>query len=149
MTVTLGSAACTNPVATHNQITCTVPAGQGTSLPLVAVVDGQASNSLSLGYAAPSLGSISPTSGSTAGGYNLTLSGNNFATTGALVTVGGLSCPVVSQTHTQVICTMPPGEGVQRDVVVSVSGQASVARSFSYSKPTITNVGPQNQTTAV
>jgi hypothetical protein len=58
------------------------------------------------------------------GGALLTLSGSNFGLTGT-VTVGtpGIDCPVdaTRRLHTQLVCTMPAGQGVNLAVIVKVS----------------------------
>ena len=49
-----------------------------------------------------------------AGGNSLTIGGSNFGTT-ATVTVAGLNCLVTARTPSvQLICTVPPGQGMVR-----------------------------------
>ncbi len=83
----------------------------------------------------------------TDGGQTLTITGSNF---GALtnvsprvanVTVGSVTCPIVSSNHTTVLCTAPAGTGLNQAVLARVDGQASNSfTGFSYGAPTIANV---------
>jgi hypothetical protein len=139
-TVTVGGTACPVTAQSHTSVTCTQPAGVGTSLPVVLTVGGQASNSLSFSYNAPTLSSLTPTSGSTAGGALLTVNGTNFGASGATITVGGTACPVTTQSHTAASCTLPAGVGVNQTVRLTTGGQGSNALTFSYDAPTISGV---------
>ncbi len=74
--------------------------------------------------------------------------GNNFGIGGGTVTIGGTPCPVVSLNHTHVICTVPAGTGVNRQVVVTVGGPSSTQPVvFSYDPPVITSVNPLSSLT--
>ena len=55
------------------------------------------------------------------GGTLLTLSGSNFGLT-ATVAIGAtnLDCPIATRSHTQLVCTLPAGQGVSLPVVVKV-----------------------------
>ena len=95
-----------------------------------------------LNYDAPTLAAVSPTTATTSGGSTLTLTGTSFGATGALVSVGNLNCPVTFQNHTLVACTLPAGVGQSLSVTLTAAGQASNAKSFSYSAPIITSLSP-------
>src|SRR4029079_9796015 len=91
-TVSLGGAACPVTAQSHTQVSCRLPAGQGTGLPVVLSVGGQTSNTLTFAYAPPQIIGFSPAAGPTEGG-SLAISGVNFGVFGATVTVAGLDCP--------------------------------------------------------
>jgi len=99
-------------------------------------------------YTEPSIQRTDPTSAASIGGVPLSIIGKKYApraccaatfdgsvfmlyvcyrcsfgkNSGAalVVTVGGASCPIVSQDHTQVVCTLPAGQGSARPVLVTV-----------------------------
>ncbi|QDK77941.1 T9SS type A sorting domain-containing protein [Spirosoma sp. KCTC 42546] len=140
--VTIGGVAAT-PVAgrwTDTRIECILPAGMGTNLPVVVTVAGQQSNSLAFSYDAPALISMTPANGSIGG--SMTLLGTSLGTSGR-VTVGGVSMSIVSWSHTQIQCLIPPGEGVNLPVVITrADGQTSNQILFSYNPPAITTINP-------
>lgn len=71
---------------------------------------------------------VFPRRGSVAGGSNLHIFGVNFGSSNnsstLYVTVGGSQCPVVSNTSTKIVCTLPEGSGTV-DVVVSTASETS------------------------
>lgn len=75
----------------------------------------QYSPSYSFTYAAPLISSISyvgsiPTSGFIGNSpYVITINGISFGTSSGVVNVGGTSCSIVSQNHTQIRCNVPSG----------------------------------------
>jgi hypothetical protein len=148
VSVTVGAAACTSPQATHTQVLCTLPAGTGAGLNVRITVDSQASNQLQFSYAAPTLSSLNPVNGAVVGGYPLTLAGTNFGASGSSVTLGGSDCPVTSQTQSEVVCTVPAGEGINKGVSILTNGQFSNSLTFSYQAPVISTVTPANAGTA-
>ncbi len=145
-TVTIGGAACPVTLQGHTQVRCTLPVGQGTAQPVVLTVGGQVSNTLFLSYDPPVITGLAPASGPTSGG-SLTIDGANFGAMGifdATVTVGGVSCPVTSATHTTIVCTAPPGVGVDLPVIVTLAGQSSAPALFDHLPPAITSIAPDN-----
>ncbi|GMI00407.1 hypothetical protein TrST_g13361 [Triparma strigata] len=116
-------------------------------------------------YSPPQLWSIvEGYSGDTAGGFPITLVGKSFGINGATVLIGDpqydqtnahpinryrmppTDCEVVSQDHTEVICTAPPGWGSLLDVTLTVEGRSDSLTSadgsgknetFSYAAPVI------------
>jgi hypothetical protein len=130
--VTVGGAVCAVTSQGDTHVVCILPEGQGRDLPVVVTVGGQTSNSVSFSYDAPEIHSISPTKGPAQGGIDLTLVGTNLGASGASVTVGGAGCPVSSQSHSQVTCTLPAGQGSNQPVMLVVGGQTSNSVPFSY-----------------
>ncbi len=132
----------------HGSVECTLPEGQGGPHDVAITVDGQTSGARSFSYAAPSITSISPSSAREAGGVRLTISGASFGTTAA-ATVGGHPCPVQTQTHTSIECTVPQGTGTGVNVAVVVAGQLSNTKPFDYlPAPSIFSIFPTNGSTA-
>lgn len=146
--VFVDGAACPVTSQTHTSIECAVPAGTGLNKTVTVNVDGQSSNSATLSYQAPVLSSVTPSNGHTAGGDVLTLSGTNFGTSGGVVTVGGATCPLTLQTHQQIECTLPAGQGTGHPVQVTVAGQSSNTVSYDYGPPSISSLTPSSGPTA-
>lgn len=149
--VTVGGVACSLTQLQPTQLTCRVPPGVGTNLPIVVTVGGQVATdpALSLSYLGPVITSANPTAGPTAGGATLTLTGLNFGTTQGSVTVGGVNCPLTSQQHSQLQCLLPPGVGTNVPIVVTVAGQPSnTFLGFSYLPPVVQSFSPANASTA-
>jgi hypothetical protein len=92
----------------------------------------------------PSLTGATPASGPTAGGITVALAGADFDS-GAAVTFGGASAPVVSRTASTLTVTAPAhGAGSVDVVVTNGSGlSATLAGGFSYvAPPVLTSVNP-------
>ncbi|WP_193213647.1 IPT/TIG domain-containing protein [Luteolibacter marinus] len=139
--VTLGGSPVPVISQTHTSIQCSLPSGQGANLPLVVTVAGQASSDVFFSYDAPAVTAVNAPSGKpTAGGVPIELLGHNFGLGGATVTVGGAVAPVISQTHNSIQCTLPPGQGTNRLVAVSVAGQTSPEVFLSYDAPAVVEV---------
>ena len=86
---------------------------------------------------APTVTSVSPTSGSTSGGFTLTVNGTNL-TGASAVTVGGDSCPILSNSGTVITCTAPAHAAGLVDVSVTTPGGTSAntaADDFTYAAP--------------
>ena len=58
------------------------------------------------------------------------------------MTIGGNPAPVTSQSHGEIVCTLPSGQGVNLPVVVSVGEQVSATAQFSYDPPSLSVLGP-------
>jgi cysteine-rich repeat protein len=102
------------------------------------IAGGQASDTSTLSYDPPDIESVSPTRASAAGGTLLTISGSNFGTL-ATVSVGGESCPLTMQSHTELRCTGPAATaGDAVPVVVVVSGQVD-SEPIDYEAPACNN----------
>jgi large repetitive protein len=139
------------PIILYSQtiIVCTLPAGQGTALGLFVTVSSVSSNQVLFNYDAPIITSfgcsasvIAAGGPSTAGGASLTINGINFGLS-ATVQVGSSSCATTSITHTQLVCSLPAGQGTANSVSVTVGNQITVASSlFAYGKPVLSSVMP-------
>ena len=57
------------------------------------------------------------------GGSQLTISGTGFSDSGATVTIGNVACEVISQSTTEITCTLPGHEPGTYDVEVTVGNQ--------------------------
>jgi large repetitive protein len=150
--VTLGATAtCTLVSWSHTQIRCNLPQGQGLNVPVLATVGGQISSASPafFSYTAPTLVSISPPSGPTQGGLKLTISGTNLGIS-ALVNISSQICTVSFQSHSQVVCNQPAGEGSAIPIFLSVGGQLAVSLSllFSYDAPSLSSLFPTHGPTA-
>ncbi len=99
-------------------------------------------------YAAPVLSTINPSSLTTGlGSRSLVLTGSSFGTS-ATVTIGGVNCPVATQSHSSITCTVADGVGQSLSVVVTVGARSTSALLFSYLPPTISLIAPVNGPTA-
>jgi hypothetical protein len=131
-----GSGDCSSPstALAHTSITCTLPPGAGSNLPVGVEVDGQTSSvDGSLSYDPPAITAVTPTHGPATGSIPLTIVGSNFSAT-ASVAVGGALCPVDVQTDGRIECDLPPATpgAPSSDVRVVAGGQASPPAPFSY-----------------
>ncbi|CEO95040.1 hypothetical protein PBRA_003853, partial [Plasmodiophora brassicae] len=148
--VTVGGIAC--PVSgtqTHTQVTCTLPYGVGKNLPVYITAHNQSdfSGSVVFSYQPPTASLVTTsTSKPTAGNVPVTIQGANFGPPGnknRTVVFGGTSlCPIVSSdvAQTQIVCTLPAGQGTGVSVVVTVGGQSVTAPTFNYDPPTISRL---------
>ena len=127
-----GNVAPIMPPSSHSMIVITVPAGGGTGLPVVVSVEGRQSNSGFFSYLPPAITSVSPATGPIAGGTSITIRGENFGTAPSLSIGGNPVLQFTQSTHDQIVCTLPPGSGQNKSVVVTASGQVSNTALFSY-----------------
>ncbi len=134
-----------SPVAsqtwTNTLVSFLTPSGEGISLPVFLTVGGQTSNVVSFSYSPPVINAINPAGGRTEGGYPVTLSGSSFGSSGTLSVGGNIVAPS-SWTHNSVEFAMPPGQGTNIPIYLTVSGAQSNTVHFSYSPPSITGVVP-------
>ncbi|KAH3762247.1 zymogen granule membrane glycoprotein [Pelomyxa schiedti] len=126
-------------LSAHNKLSCTAPAGYGTSSPMVMSVDGLVSDGVSFPYAGPTISAV--TSTPTSGGFTI-ISGTNFAASidAVSVQIGGKPCSKLRyvQEHTQLNCSVSEGVGKTLPVSLSVGGQVcSFATGFSYEAPVL------------
>ena len=166
ISVIIGAEAkCTSIVIAkaHTQIRCSAPAGFGDGYLVTVSVDGQTSAFASpLAYPAPSVSSISPNTGSTEGNFKVTLKGNNFGTLATVdrlvlefvhATFKSAACKVTKIDSTGAECLAPSGIGSDWGMKLTVlpvgiedggisgsSIESTHAFSFSYSKPTCTEM---------
>ncbi len=133
--VSIGSRSATvQPGGNDTFVVVSSPAGEGANLDVKVIAAGSASNSLSFSYLSPSISSLTPATGPTAGGISLTVVGSNFGLSPS-VTLGGNSASVIARTHSQVVCTLPAGQGLDREVRVAVAGQVSPPAYFQLRLP--------------
>jgi hypothetical protein len=154
--VTVGNSPC--PISglgslwSHSLIKCQLPAGSGLANRILVSAGGQTSNPFDYNYNAPSISTISPVNGPTLGNINITLSGADFGAAGSAsitVRIDSIICPVIVQTHSLVICTLPAnGIPGSKAVQVTVQGQNSNTASFLYDFPSITALVPPNGPTS-
>ena len=130
-----------------------VPAGVGASVSVKIVVyspsivglpySAQESTSFFISYYAPLISKIEVASGFayTSGGATIRILGSYFGPTSTtpIVTVGLLSCPIISNNQTVILCSLPSGSG-NAAVVVNAGLQSSSSLSFAYEGPSITNI---------
>lgn len=118
-------------VQPYASVTCTMPPGEGTNVPVAITVDGQTSPPSAVSYDSPVITGVTPTRGSIAGGEIITIRGENFGAT-SVVAVGGALCPIESQTHDAIECILPPASGGAGNVRVLSGGQASADFPYSF-----------------
>jgi hypothetical protein len=91
---------------------------------------------------APTISSVSPSFSSLAGGGVLTLIGTKFSRVTTL-TVGGSTCPIITQTDAIITCTLPAGSAGSATITATndVLESNSLTGSFNYlGAPTVTSV---------
>lgn len=138
----------------HTQVQCLLPAGEGRNRALIVTVGGQSGPAVSYNYGAPRVETVQGSGGPTQGGNLVTITGRNFGFGGAGFTaaIDGVPCVVGasgSVTHTEVRCTAPPGQGVDRPVFVVVAQQYSNNdRTYSYGAPSASVSGTPRFPTA-
>jgi hypothetical protein len=119
---------------------------------VVTTSDNRVSGSLAFDYDEPEISVITPESLTTSGG-DIVITGSNFGTNAlgdATVTVGGEDCAVnpAQHTHSLLRCSVPAGQGVSLQVVVTVAGQDSNVRFFGYSNPVVDSISPSQGPTS-
>jgi len=140
----------------HTTITCNIGEGEGFALQWSVVVEGSRSSffgdSLSSVYYKPpsAISFSSPADGwDTQGNEIILITGLNLGRNlKQTVTINGLSCSVVSSSHTFINCLSPIGEGANFLLIVNVAGQSvSAASLFSYGLPKVTSISPSSSPT--
>ena len=120
----LGGSTCTLRTQGHTVIRCDAPAGEGANLPLVVRVGTVQSAPFLYSYEAPVIDLLQPAVVQTRGGFVWIL-GRNFGQSPS-VTVGGVPCPVLKSTDTELVCSVPSTASTAGvDVVVTASAQES------------------------
>jgi len=143
--VTVDGNDCPVDVQSHSSIECTVPAGSGADAPVVVAVSGQVSAPALYDYVSPpAISLVFPSSGPTAGGISITISGSNFSAVGNSATVGGSACAVGLEGPSLIVCSLPEGTGLDKEVEVTSAGQHSNIALFDYAAPVITSVDPSH-----
>ena len=102
-----------------------------------------------LSYTGPLIVAISPNTGGTKGKDTLTITGSDFGVSGQEVKIGTWICPTtISASHGTLVVKTPPGVGAELPVTVSVGGQTSNSKPFTYRSPTITDISPTSGPTS-
>ncbi|MFF0224530.1 IPT/TIG domain-containing protein [Streptomyces sp. NPDC004629] len=122
-------------------ISCTTPAGSGTTAVTVTSPSGT-SNSVTFTYLpAPVISSITPSQGPAAGGNSVTLTGT--ALSGATVMFGSHSATVTGNTGTQMTVQAPAGPAGAVSLTVTTNGGSSTPVAYFYvALPTVGSVFP-------
>ncbi len=116
----------------HGRLVVSLPEGGGAGLPVSVQVGARSSNLLTFAYLPPAITTVSPSTGPMSGGTLITIQGTNFGPNGS-VSIGGKSVSqYLSRNHQTLVCTLPPGSGANRPVIVTCVDQTSEPASFSY-----------------
>ena len=143
-TVTIGGNFASIDSSSHGQITCILPAGQGTNREIRVIVAGQISLPAYFSYLAPAITNILPANGPTVGGTPITILGSNFGTA-PIVTFNGVavaSSPDAITPHNKLTITSPPGLGTGKDIAVLAGDQISNSVGFDYDPPALYGISP-------
>jgi hypothetical protein len=136
--VYVGGVDCPVSSTSDQQVVCELPPGNGKNVDLV-VTDSTGLSSFparSLSYSPPSITSVtgctpgsdgSPTECARTGGDIITIVGENFGPSGSskTVMVGGEVCPTSDDFGNEMTCTLPPGTGADKPVLVLAANQLS------------------------
>lgn len=144
-----------NTSSVPSVLRCALPPGSGVDWRVVVVNHGDATAaSVSLPslatvrYRAPRVWTVGPVAQGlgrpTVGGWLLVVNGSDFSSEDAVVTVGGLPCPIAgNHSHELIVCTTPPWRiNADSNVVVTVDGQASYPVPVAYDPPRVLSVLP-------
>ena len=151
MSIRIGNSDCSGFLFVNStRVTCLLPAGAGSKIPLLVQSSSLFSQAYALiSYKVPTLTTITGDQPCTSvssteisgcprnGAAFITLVGADFGPSGAVVLVGGKPCPTVVQDvgtpHTRVTALLPAGVGQQRDVVLlQGNGDLSPSLRMSY-----------------
>ncbi|WP_148112804.1 IPT/TIG domain-containing protein, partial [Actinoplanes sp. ATCC 53533] len=143
--LTIGGNPCTLGTNTSTQVTCTIPAGTAGARDVIVTTAG-GNDTLTGGYtyaADPAITSVSPTSGPTTGANTITINGTALANASS-VFIGGVDCPIVTNTASVITCTAGIGTAGAKDVVVTTpGGDDTETGGYTYAAdPAITSVSP-------
>jgi hypothetical protein len=153
--VCLVSSSVSASLYSNNRIICQVPAvGSGLFQNLSVAVASQVSNNIAFSFS-PVINSVAPLTGTlipTAGGVTVNITGLGFSTpaiAAPIIFIGGNLCNVTDQKDNQILCTLPPGQGVTEVVAqVTVFSSSSslilqsLTASLTYNPPVITALSP-------
>jgi hypothetical protein len=147
-TVTVAGAVCTITFRNDSLITCALPAGAGSSQPVVVTVGGLSSPSFPFSYDKPVVSGVVPLKGATVGQL-ITIVGDNFGTAPS-VSISSVACNVTASNHTAIVCSAQAGSGSGKLLSVTTGSppQSSSAVSWGYRAPTLTNITPATGPTA-
>jgi hypothetical protein len=148
--VTIGGKYCTVVVFGSTQLKCMAPTGTGTGKAVVVSRGTKSSTATStFSYNAPFLSQVRPNNQlSSSSAVTLVIRGTSFHST-ATATVNSVNCPVSEANFTHILCTLPPGAGVNQVVRVVVDGRTSTnSLHVNYRSPVLTSISPTNGSTA-
>ena len=159
---------------THTTIVVNIPVLSGKDKQLSLSVSGQepfdcgggqlsCSEMLQIHTRLPTIESISHVDeAETTGGYEMIVRGMDFGPswlkiqmkfdTSSASSIAQRTCAVTEHSHTEIKCTVPPGEGGNLPVVVSVDGQDTVqynggpSNTFTYASPFVEQIVPDEHT---
>jgi cysteine-rich repeat protein len=159
----------------HGTLRFTLPEGSGVQRAIRVIAGDQTSSTLTLDYDPPRIDTTCTLpqrlAGDTRGGTIITLCGMGFGTsqfadvnpsvsavanmsTRSFVEIGGRRIPVMSWNHTYIVFRMPPGQGMDLEILVTADGQRSdklppgpappilPALRFTYEQPELDRVIP-------
>ena len=140
--VAIGGNPATIQTNTHGFIQCLLPPGQGLNQPVMVAVGGQTNTQNIFNYDPPLIFGRSATNGPTQGGTSLTLTGTNLGSSGQIMFGTFSVTSIQSWNSTQIVFTLPPGEG--RDLLwqFQAGNQGAPPGFFSYDPPEIQTITP-------
>eukprot|EP00937_MAST-01D_sp_MAST-1D-sp2_P003961 g3961.t1 len=158
--VKIAGRACVPLSRSHTQITCKLPAGVGSNLPVIYDFNpygadySNTESAQTFSYLAPAIAAVQPATMPTAGGTNrertINVTGTNFGspTFGQQVTLTWRhgdaqeqAIVLATHSHDMISFVVPAGVGANNRFTVSVAGQLT-QRHFSYDRPVVTKVSP-------
>ncbi|RSM35536.1 transporter, partial [Actinoplanes sp. ATCC 53533] len=122
--ITIDENACTQiTVNSPTEVTCTAPSGTvGAKNIVLTNPGGTVTKTSAYTYtAAPDVVSITPVAGPAAGGNDVSVNGTVLIGATA-VTIGGVDCPIVSNSGTVIVCTAGIGSVGAQNVTVTTPG---------------------------
>ncbi|KAH3758301.1 tyrosine protein kinase [Pelomyxa schiedti] len=126
----------------HTTLQIYIPDGSGANHTISVKVKDQMSNIFNYSYYGPEVSSASAVD--TSGNQQTVISGKNMGPVGTelQVTINGQLCarPSVTEAHTTIACTPPVGAGANLTLNLSVGGQSSFWKYFSYNSPTVSYI---------
>jgi len=136
-------------IVNDETITCKVPPGVGAFVPISVRVAKQSNTVVSnaFSYALPEVEIVDP-SENVKEGSKITISGQNFGPKkhDQSITLGKTKCLNTEYvSSTKLVCVVPPGVGVKREVKVTVARQTSTKNGeFTFEAPHINSISPSN-----
>ena len=152
--VTIGGRPCMSVVwLSNSKLKCVSPAGIGIGDVRVFILDESSPENFGtiFEFDAPLVTGVDPDHGPSTGGLTVTVLGTNFGTVDSKpqIKVGNHNCLSTQwQSNGAVLCVVPPGQGLSKDIQVEILGQPSKSAEgdtrFSYDGPQVTALVPPN-----
>ncbi|XP_048575327.1 fibrocystin-L-like isoform X2 [Nematostella vectensis] len=153
VSVSIGGSACTVIEVSITSLRCRTSARAAGVVTVSATVSGvTASKDSAFTYDAaltPTVTDITPISGKVTGGTNLTITGTDFGTdSGVKIMIGAKECVRISNTDTQIKCTVPMSEAGSFPITIEIPNKGfslipGEFANFEY-KLKITSISPQS-----